>query len=215
MKKLQIFPALFFGDVLHLADVIKKLEPHCAGFHLDIIDFHFAPMLTAGPHFVNAVRLATDKPLWVDLQVDHPDFYLDKLALHENDIVTVHYESNYPNTIFKMMRNKGWVVSLAISPKTPVEAVEPLIDEVDHIVLMSTNPGLVGQAFLQESITKIKHLSQLRKKTGIQFEIAMDGGLNEETLPVVLEHGLNYASIGAAIFNHHDPVEALKELGRL
>ena len=212
MNTVKIFPSLISGDLLNLADQIKKLEPHCDGFHIDVMDFHFVPNLTWGPAHVNAIRSVTEKQIWVDLLVDKPDHYLDRMALKSGDIVSVHYESTYPNEIFNTIKNKGWCASLALDPKTPLEAIEPFMGEIDHVLLMSVIPGFSGQAFIPASIERIKKLNELRTKAGAQFTIGMDGGLDEQTLPQVADYGLDTAGIASGIFNQPNPVEAIKKL---
>jgi ribulose-phosphate 3-epimerase len=212
MSNLKIFPSLISGDLLNLEQQIKQLEPHCAGFHLDVMDFHFVPNLTWGTQFVNAIREITTKQIWVDLLVDHPEYYLEKLALHHNDIVSIHYESNYPETIFNSIKQMGLQVSLALDPKTPLEVIEPFIKKIDQVLLMSVKPGFSGQAFIPRSVERVKQLNTFRKQHNAQFTIAMDGGLNEKTLPLVLPYGLDMVGIASGIFDHNDPIKALELL---
>lgn len=215
MKKMQIFPSLISGDLLNLEHQIKQLEPYCAGFHLDVMDFHFVPNLTWGTQFVNAIRAATTKPLWVDLLVDKPQQYLDRLSLQKHDIVSIHYESTYPENIFKTVTSMDLQASLALDPTTPLEAVQPFIELVNQITLMSVKPGFSGQAFIPNSVERLKQLAAMRKQSNLSFSIGMDGGLNEQTLPLVVPYGLDMAGIASGIFSHKNPVAALKKLAEL
>lgn len=211
----KIYPSLISGDLLNLEQQIKALEPHCAGFHLDVMDFHFVPNLTWGPDFINAIRTATTQQLWIDLLVDEPLPYLSRLKLNHNDIVSIHYESIYDTNIFYQMHMKNWQASLALDPKTPIEVIIPFLDVIDHVLLMSVVPGFSGQEFVHESVEKLKKLHALREEHEAEFSIGMDGGLSATTLPLVVPYGVDTIAIASAIFNAPNPVEELKKLGAL
>lgn len=211
----KIYPSLISGNLLSLEQDIKALEPYCAGFHLDVMDFHFVPNLTWGPDFINAIRQATSRQIWVDLLVDEPLPYFDRLQLNKGDIVSIHYESMYDLNIFYQMHMKNWKVSLALDPQTPIEVIIPFLDVIDHVLLMSVIPGFSGQEFVYESVEKLKKLHVLRKEHAASFEIGMDGGLNTETLPLVLPYAVDTLAIASGIFNAQNPVEELKKLGNL
>jgi ribulose-phosphate 3-epimerase len=211
----KIYPSLISGDLLNLERQITLLEPHCAGFHLDVMDFHFVPNLTWGPDFIDAIRKVTKQQLWIDLLVDQPLPYLERLRLRHGDIVSIHYESLYDNNIFYQLHMKSWKASLALDPKTPIEVIIPFLDVIDHVLLMSVVPGFSGQEFVHESVEKLKKLHALRKEHKAEFTIGMDGGLNAQTLPLVLPYGVDTLAIASGIFNAQDPVEELKTLGGL
>lgn len=219
MNSNKIYPSLISTDLLNLEHAIQMLEPHCAGFHLDVMDFHFVPNLTWGPDFINAIRKATKKQLWIDLLVDLPQPYLERLQLQKDDIISVHYESEYDNDIFRMIRKKGCKASLALDPKTPIEVIVPFLDVIDHVLLMSVPPGFSGQEFVYESVDKAKKLYMLREKLISEpqhagFLIGMDGGLNETTLPLVVEYVDTFA-IAAGIFGAKDSIEMLRKLEQI
>ena len=216
MKPNRIFPSLISSDLLNLNETITMLEPHCAGFHLDVMDFHFVPNLTWGPDFINAIRKASKKQLWIDLLVDLPQPYLERLRLHENDIISIHYESDYDNDIFHMIRKKGWKASLALAPEAPVEVIMPFLDVIDHVLIMSAPLGFSGQEFVYDCVEKVKKLYALRKELAqspeqYQFSIGMDGGLNETTLPLVAQYADTFA-IATGIFGAKNQIEQLQKL---
>ena len=211
----NIYPSLISADLLNLQREIKLLEPWSAGFHLDVMDFHFVPNLTWGPDFVNAIRKTTPKQLWIDLLVDDPILYLDRFLLANNDIVSVHYESNYDNAIFEEIRIRGWLASLALNPTTPLEVILPFLGSVDHILLMSVNPGFSGQNFVMESVEKLKKLHDIRNKYNLTFSIGMDGGLNQTTLPALLTYGVDTIAVASCIFEHKNPAQELQRLTNL
>lgn len=210
----KIYPSLISANLLNLEQEIKSLEPFCAGFHLDVMDFHFVPNLTWGPDFINAIRTVSKKQLWIDLLVDQPQPYLDRLQLNPQDIISIHYESDYDNDIFRMIRRHGWQAGLALDPKTPIEVIVPFLEVIDHVVLMSVPPGFSGQQFVYESVEKAKRLDVLRDDYDAKFLIGMDGGLNTTTLPLVTEYVDTFA-IASGIFGAKNPVEMLKKLGEM
>lgn len=211
----RIYPSLISADLLNLQKVVTELAPLCAGLHLDVMDFHFVPNLTFGPDFINALRRVTETQFWIDLLVDEPLRYFDRLELQQGDIVSVHYESTYPQTIFQEMRLRGWRASLALDPKTPIEVVMPFLNELDHVLLMSVPPGFSGQTFLYDVVEKLKKLHGIRREYEANFEIGMDGGLNATTLPAVLAYGVDTIAVAHAIFGSKDPIKALETLGTL
>lgn len=211
----RIFPSLISGDLLNLSRCIADLEPVVDGFHLDVMDFHFVPNLTWGPDFINAIQKQTQKQPWVDLLVEEPERYLERLVLAKNSIVSVHYESTYPASIWQEIRKKGWKASIGLDPKTPVSVVEPLLEQVDHVLLMSVKPGFSGQQFIPESLERLKSLHQLRQKSGKQFEIGIDGGMDCTTLPEILKIGVDTIAAGSAVFGGKSPKDAVRELKNL
>lgn len=206
----QIYPSLISADLLNLGAVIKSMEPFCAGFHLDIMDFHFVPNLTFGPAMINAVRKATSKTLWIDLLVEHPEKYLDHMNLAEGDIVSIHIESEHSPDIFKSIRNRGWLASLALDPRTEITRATPLIAEIDHLLLMSVIPGFSGQEFVPSSVERLEQVQAFLEHLKRKPLVGMDGGLNEKTLPEILSIGIDTVAMASAIFSKPDPVEALK-----
>lgn len=206
----KIYPSLISADLLNLEATIKSMEPFCAGFHLDVMDFHFVPNLTFGPTMVNAVRTATSKTVWVDLLVEEPEKYLDRLKLSPGDIVSIHIESTHSPDIFKSIRNRGWLASLAIDPHSEINRATSLIAEVDHVLIMSVIPGFSGQEFIPDSIKRLKELHAFLAHLKHKPLIGMDGGLNEKTLPEILSIGVDTVAMASALFSKPNPVEALK-----
>jgi ribulose-phosphate 3-epimerase len=210
---IKIFPSLISADILNLEHEIKKLEPHCDGFHIDVMDWHFVPNLTWGPMFINAIAQKTTKPLFVHLMIEKSLEFLDLLALRNNDIVSFHIEESHDiKKMIKCIKEKRWRPNIAIKPKTPVEKFFPFSDMVDSILLMSVEPGFSGQHFLKSSTDRLIALTTYRTEHNLSFEIDMDGGINKENISMLVNHGVNSVAIAAGIFEHHDPVYALKEL---
>lgn len=212
----NIFPSLISADLLNLAEVMHILEPHCGGFHIDIMDFHFVPNLTWGPMFVNAIRRATKNTLWVHLMVDAPERYFDLMQLATGDWVTVHYEHVcQQKTILEDMRARGWRTGIAINPEESVEVIVPLAQHIDHVLLMSVIPGFSGQEFIPETLEKLKKLHEIKKTLRAHFVIAMDGGINKNNLGAIASIGVDAIAIANGIFGEKNYVIALKNLHAL
>jgi ribulose-phosphate 3-epimerase len=211
----ELYPSLISGDLLHLADCIKTVEPDCDGFHLDVMDFHFVPNLTWGPCFINAIRKTTQKKIWVDLLVDTPEKYLNTLQLAPGDMVSIHFESSYPTDIWQQAHKKGLNVGVGLDPATPVSAITELIPLVDHILLMSVQPGFSGQQMLPTSAARLKELHELCDKIGKKPMLCMDGGINTQTLPPLLNVGIDAIAAASGIFSAPNQKKALQELRSL
>lgn len=208
----QIYPSLISGDIMNLERTITLLEPHCAGFHLDVMDFDFVPNLTWGPVFINAIRKISKKQLWIDLLAQHPEKYLDLMELKKDDIISVHLESQHEANIFAKIRARGLLASLALDPRTDLTNATNLVGEIDHILLMSVRPGFSGQEFIPESVDRLEQLHALLEHLHRKPLVGMDGGLNQKTLPKIVEIGIDTVAIAKGIFGQPDPVEALKKL---
>ena len=208
----KLFPSLISADLLNLKQVITTLEPFCEGFHIDVMDFQFVPNLTWGPAFVNAIRAATKKQIWVDLLVQNPEKYLDLLALKPGDLVSFHQESTHRPAIVHAIQAHGWNAGVGINPETPLEALTPYLDTIDHVLLMSVHPGFSGRPFVPASVPKLAELNALKQANHAHWAIAMDGGIAPSNIGELTTIGLDYAAAASSIFSTPDPVAALREL---
>lgn len=201
-------------DQLFLEKEIKKLEPYCAGFHLDVMDNKFVPNKALAIDQVNAIAKITKK-VWVHLMVEKPDTFYDAFFLPVGSLVSFHIESEVDVFEFiKIIREKKHKASIAISPKTPVSELIPFLDNIDQILVMSVEPGFSGQTFLKSSYEKITELVALRKQYN-NFRIGIDGGINATNIKTVIEKGVDDCAASAAIFQQDDHVAALQQLQKL
>jgi ribulose-phosphate 3-epimerase len=210
-----LFPSLISGRLLNLQEEISLLEPHCDGFHIDIMDFHFVPNLTWGPLFVKQIRQATSKQLFIHLMVEYPEKYLPLLELYPGDIVSIHIESPTTSSLFAMttyLKAHNLIPSIAINPETPLESIISLPFYVEHVLLMSVHPGFSGQKFLPHTLEKLKALNLFRQSHNLCFSIAIDGGITSCTIPQLIHNGADQLAIATAIFMYEDRVSAIKNL---
>lgn len=218
---INIYPSLISADLLNLEKEIKLLEPYCAGFHIDVMDNHFVPNLTWGKMFIDAIGEITKKPLWVHLMIDNPSIFIDSLVLSPGSMLTFHIESvSDVKKISCRIKEKNIIPSIAVSPKTPIEKIFPFLDLVDHILIMTVEPGFSGQCFLKNSINKIETLFSYvnirkLKVNDFRIRIFVDGGVGRENIRELVKIGVSDFAIGSGIFDYENRVEAIKKLYEL
>jgi len=213
MYPAHIFPSLIAAPkLLQLYSLIQDFDPICAGYHIDIMDYHFVPNLTWGPMFANAIRQASEQQMWIDLLVEHPEQYLDDLKLASGDSVTVHVESTHERNIISQIQNAGYFAGIGINPDTPLEHLTPYLHIVDHVLLMSVHPGFSGQEFIPESQERLATLVSWRTRNDDTYAIAMDGGIDMHNIAQLYHTGAEMFSIGSGIFEHTSPQKQLKKL---
>ena len=212
-------PSMMCADYARLKKEVQELEAAGADiFHCDVMDGCFVPNITMGLMDVKTVRAHTKAMVDVHLMIEDPDRYIDEFVKSGADIITVHYEAckDVEKTI-QMIREKGVKVGVTIKPKTPLSVLEPLLDKVDMILLMTVEPGFGGQAYIPESTDKIRALRKMLNDRGLTTDIEVDGGIKKDNLEMVLDAGANVIVAGSAIFkddiekNTRDFMEILKK----
>jgi len=216
----EIFPSLISSDLLNLEKTIKLLDKQCDGYHIDVMDDHFVPNLTWGPAFVNAIRNATDLPMHVHLMVEDPEKWVERLELKGFDILIFHIEVFLGSTkicrdLIESVKKKNWQVGIAINPDTDVEDVFEYLKDIDHVLLMSVQPGFSGQKFIPEVLQKVEPILKKRRDKDLSFTLGMDGGIDKENIALVEDEGVDQIGIASGIFSQKDWVAALGELYRL
>jgi ribulose-phosphate 3-epimerase len=213
----EIFPSLAASASSNVQETMREMDSYCAGYHIDIMDGKFVPHMTNGVEWVNAIALLTDKKIWIHAMVENPSSLIDRLMVPPESIVSIHIEAKQEikKNLIKI-KEKKWTTSLAINPKTDVrECFQFLTQDVDHILIMSVEPGSSGQQFLERSIEKIKTLVAYRAAQSLSFTIAIDGGVNAQNIARMAYLGVDQFAIGSGVFAQPDPVNALKELQEL
>ena len=211
---IKIAPSILSADFSRLGDEVRKAEEAGADIiHLDIMDGHFVPNLTFGPIIVKAIRDYTKLPFYVHLMVERPEDYIERVVEAGGDLVIVHVEAcTHLQKILSMIRDLGARSGVALNPATPLTTIEYVLDDLDLILIMSVNPGFGGQEFIPSVLPKIRRARRRVVKRGLEMEIAVDGGVNVEIAPKVVEAGADVLVAGTAVFGKPDLKKAIQEL---
>ena len=210
----KIAPSILSADFSKLGEEIKDVERGGADYiHVDVMDGHFVPNITIGPLIVDSIRPITKLPLDVHLMIENPDQYIEDFAKAGADYITVHVEAcRHLHRTIQLIKSMGVKAGVVLNPATPVQLIEPIIEDVDMVLLMSVNPGFGGQKFISSVLPKIKQVKDMAVEKGLNLEIEVDGGVNEETALLCVEAGATVLVAGSAVFNQSDRCEAISRL---
>lgn len=214
MKKIEILPSLLAADFGRLADEIRRAADSGAdALHIDVMDAHFVPNLSFGPDVVSLCRRTV--PHFrrnVHLMMSRPDLYIEKFVSSGADSLQIHVEADCDvHHELRSIRAAGASPAVVINPPTPVERVLPYLGEVDCVLVMTVNPGYGGQKFIPECLSKVARIRAERP----DVDIMIDGGCNDETVPLGAEAGANQFVAGSYLFSQSDMRSAVSQLREL
>ncbi len=200
--RLRLAPSLLSADFGALARAVRAAEDGGAdALHLDVMDGHFVPNLSFGPALVAAVRARTRLPLDVHLMIEDPGRYAEAFRRAGGDTLVFHVEAKGPPAeVVRTIRRTGAAVGAALRPDTPWEAVEPIADELDQILVMSVHPGFSGQAFLPEVLPKVAQARARLDRSGHPEDVSIDGGITPATAVAAAKAGATFFVCGNSAF---------------
>ncbi|WP_407268004.1 ribulose-phosphate 3-epimerase [Radiobacillus sp. PE A8.2] len=210
----KIAPSILSADFSILKEEIADVEAGGADYiHVDVMDGHFVPNITIGPLVVRSIRPITKLPLDVHLMIENPDLYISEFVEAGADIITVHQETcKHLHRTIQLIKDSGIRAGVVLNPATPAESIKSILTDIDMVLLMTVNPGFGGQSFIQSVISKIETVAGWRDELNLNFEIEVDGGVNDETAVLCKRAGANVLVAGNAIFNQKNRKQAIKDI---
>ena len=206
-RLVELAPSILSADFAHLAEQVQAAaDGGGTVVHVDVMDGHFVPNMTLGPPIVKSLRKFTKLPLDCHLMIENPDQMIPLFAEAGADWISVHQEACvHLDRTLHLIKSHDCLAGVVINPATPVDTLSEVLDIVDYVLVMSVNPGFGAQAFIPNSVRKIRQLEEIRATRRLNYRIEVDGGIAVDTIPDVVRAGAEILVAGNAVFGHGDP----------
>ncbi|MDE5928446.1 MAG: ribulose-phosphate 3-epimerase [Duncaniella sp.] len=211
---IQVAPSLLAADFTRLGEAVETVNHSRASLiHIDVMDGMFVPNISIGFPVIKSISRVAEKPLDVHMMVMDPGRYVGAVRDAGGDLMNVHYEAcTHLHRVVASIHEAGMKAGVTLNPATPVEMLEDIIGDVELVLLMSVNPGFGGQKFIANTINKVCRLRDMIDRTGSKAVIEIDGGVDLNTAPALIESGADVLVAGSYVFRAPDPCKAISEL---
>lgn len=207
-----IAPSILSADFSQLGQELEKIST-AEWVHIDVMDGQFVPNISFGAPIIESIRPLSDKYFDTHLMIQEPERFIEDFAKAGSNNITIQVEaSQHPHRAIQMIKKFDLDAGLAINPGTPVSLIEPLLGDLDLILVMTVNPGFGGQDFIESTVEKVKILDRLRKEKAYDYQIQVDGGINDQTGALCREAGADVLVAGSYIFKSDDPASQIEKL---